>query len=80
MFQIELGGSLEVADVLYVLLPPMPRGNWRSCLEACNGEHDLHHDDDQHVHRWHTNRPLIFLPTKIKQGSSHSSNLGYEAW
>jgi hypothetical protein len=26
---------------------PMPRGNWRRlCLEARNGEHDIHHDHD----------------------------------
>jgi hypothetical protein len=50
---------------MVVVTPPMPRGNWRrSCLEAHNGEHDLHHDDDddQHVHRWQPNNPLIFLP------------------
>jgi hypothetical protein len=43
----------------------MPKGNWRrSCLEACNGEHDLDHDDDdQHVHIWHPNNPPHLPPS-----------------
>jgi hypothetical protein len=47
--------------------PPIPRGNWRrSCLKDVNGEHDLHHDDDQHVHRWNPNIPLDFPPSLTK--------------
>ena len=41
----------------------MPRGTWRiSCLKAHNGEHDLDHDDDQHVYRWDPNNPPYFPP------------------
>jgi hypothetical protein len=48
--------------------PPIPRGNWRrSCFEAWNGEHNLHHDDDddQYVHRWQPNKPPHLPPSWI---------------
>jgi hypothetical protein len=65
------------------MLPPISRGNWRrSCLEARNGEHDLHHDDDddQNVHRWQPSSTPHFPPNGINQGSSHSSNPEYGRW
>jgi hypothetical protein len=46
----------------------MASGNWkRSCLEARNGEHDIHcDDDDQYVHRWQPNNRRD-LPPNIDQ-------------
>jgi hypothetical protein len=44
----------------------MHRGNWkRSSLEDRNGEHDLHHDDDddQLVHRWQPSNPPHLPPS-----------------